>query len=194
MTGVILCGGQSTRMGADKGLLTMQAETWAQSATAKMRALGFAVVLSVNPAQLQDYSLIFEPSILITDNASLDIRGPICGVLSIHKMYPAADLFVLACDMPFMEINILEQLIELYEKNKNYDAFIFSNNNEREPLCGIYTAKGLAHTLQLYEHNQLQKHSMKFMLDHLDTLLTPLKDEEKKYFRNINSHAALNGL
>ncbi|MES1226406.1 MAG: NTP transferase domain-containing protein, partial [Bacteroidota bacterium] len=39
MIGVILCGGQSVRMGADKGMLRLQTKTWAQIAVDKMAQL-----------------------------------------------------------------------------------------------------------------------------------------------------------
>jgi molybdenum cofactor guanylyltransferase len=195
MLGVILCGGLSSRMGTDKGLLKLDTDTWAQSAFSKMAALDIPVVLSVNELQVAHYSIPFDAGILITDDPSLDLKGPLGGVLSIHKMYPVEDLFVLACDMPFMEVDTLQQLADTYNDNKApYDAFIFTNDNEPEPLCAIYKSTGLANTLQLYEANELKKYSMKSMLDHLDTFSIPIPEQQKKFFRNINSHAALNGL
>jgi len=128
------------------------------------------------------------------DNASLMVRGPLCGVLSVHLQYPNEDLFILACDMPLMDISILQQLYWLYNLEPSKDAFVFTNNGEPEPLCGIYKAKGLKDILYLLETNRLERHSMKFIIEHLQTLLTPLNEDQKAYFRNINTHAQLNGL
>ena len=194
MLGVILSGGQSTRMGTDKGLLKLASTTWAQLAADKLKALQIPVVLSVNGAQVSEYSTVFDASILITDDPLLNIYGPLRGVLSIHKLYPGEDLFVLACDMPLIEISILQQLVKQYAKNKDFDAFIFSNDNRPEPVCGIYTSKGLANILQQFEKRQLTKHSMKFMLEQLNTLVTPLQEDQKRFFINVNSPASLNGL
>ncbi len=36
IVGVVICGGQSSRMGSDKGLLKLEAKTWAQTAIDKM--------------------------------------------------------------------------------------------------------------------------------------------------------------
>lgn len=194
MLGVVLSGGQSTRMGADKGLLKLEATTWAQVAADKLKALQIPVVLSVNPAQVNEYSSFFDPLILITDDPQLDIHGPLRGVLTVHKRYPHKDLFVLACDMPLIEVSLLQQLVNLYSQNKDFDAFVFSNDAEPEPVCGLYTSKALAYILQQFESGKLAKHSMKFMLEHLHTLFTPLQEDQKKYFLNANSHANLNGL
>ena len=42
--------------------------------------------------------------------------------------------------------------------------------------------------------DQLPKHSMKYMLEHISTQLIPIPEDQKKYFRNFNAHAELNGL
>ncbi len=196
MLGVILCGGQSTRMGTDKGMLKMHpdAGTWAKAAADKMAQLTLPVIVSVNTLQYNDYATVFDAAQLITDNPLLDIRGPLGGVLSVHEKYPMQDLFVLACDMPLMDADVLKQLLDIYHLDTNDDAFVFTNNGEPEPLCAIYTARGLAHIRQLYQSNQLLKHSMKFMLEHINSWFEPLSEEQKKCFQNFNAHAALNGL
>ena len=194
MLGVILCGGQSSRMGTDKGLLKLHANTWAQTAVDKLSELKLPIVISINKLQLNDYSTIFSPQQLVTDNDSLEIHGPLSGILSVHLHYPSEDLVLLACDMPLMETELIKELLNIYQKQPAYDAFVFTNDGEPEPLCGIYKSNGLAHILQLYQTNQLPKHSMKFMLEHISTHTIPLSDDKKKAFRNFNAHAELNGL
>jgi len=194
MLGVILCGGQSTRMGTDKGMIKLHANTWAQTAVDKMASLNLKVLLSVNENQYNDYLSVFEEASLIKDNAELPVKGPLAGVLSIHVQYPSEDLFVLACDMPLMDTVMLNELLSKYHNQPNADAYIFTNDGEPEPLCAIYKAKGLAHIIDLLNAKELTRHSMKFMLEHLETFATSLKDEQKKYFRNFNAHAELNGL
>lgn len=181
-------------MGMDKGLLKSASTTWAQVAADKLKVLQIPVLLSVNPSQVSEYSTLFDTSILITDDPLLDISGPLRGVLSIHKRHPDEDLFVLACDMPLIEIQILQQLMKVYLLNKDYDAFVFSNHDEPEPVCGIYTSEALAYILQQFETGKLVKHSMMFMLEKLNTLLTPLQEDQKRYFLNANSPASLNSL
>jgi molybdenum cofactor guanylyltransferase len=194
MTGVILCGGQSTRMGTDKGLLKLHANTWAKTAVDKMATLDMPVILSINPGQYTSYAAIFPPSQLIKDNDALQLKGPLCGLLSVHLAYPAEDLVILACDMPLLEPDLLKELLHQYRQQENVDAFVYTNDGEPEPLCGIYRARGLSHIVHLYQSLQLPRHSMKYMLEHLSTFRLPLSDDQKKSFRNFNAHAELNGL
>jgi molybdopterin-guanine dinucleotide biosynthesis protein A len=194
MIGVVLCGGQSSRMGTDKGLLKLEARTWAQTAVDKLTALQIPVVLSVNAVQYPDYAMVFTAEQLVKDNDTLDIHGPLSGVLSIHLRFPQEDLLVLACDMPLMDTAILTQLAATQQEHPSFEAYVFSNDHQPEPLCGIYTAKGLAATIERYNNKQLLKHSMKFTLQNLCTYAIPIAAGQEKHFRNFNAHAELNGL
>ncbi|HEV8287142.1 MAG TPA: molybdenum cofactor guanylyltransferase [Chitinophagaceae bacterium] len=194
MLGVILCGGQSTRMGSDKGMLKLHARTWAQTAVDKIAELYLPVVLSVNEQQYQDYATVFSTEQLIMDNETIKFKGPLCGVLSVHCQYQQKDLFVLACDMPLIETAVLKELLQQYLLHTGYDAYIFTNDGEPEPLCAIYRAKALSKIIALNQHHQLPKHSMKYMLEQISFYELPLTAEQKKYFRNFNAHSELNGM
>lgn len=193
MLGVILCGGQSLRMGTDKGLLTGETTTWAQAAYTKIAALNFPVKVSVNKQQKETYAVIFHEADLITDDPSLQIKGPLLGVLSSHIQFPAEDLMVLACDMPLMEPSIIKELYKNYQHNPSFDAYVFTNDGQPEPLCAIYTSKALAGILVMLQKGILFKYSMKFMLDHLGIHSIPVTEDHKKCFQNFNAHAELNG-
>ena len=194
MLGLVLCGGQSTRMGSDKGLLKLQANTWAQTAVDKLLELQLHVVISVNKNQYAEYAAVFSAQQLIIDNESLHLKGPLYGVLSGHMQYPEEDFMVLACDMPLLETGLIKELLTVYHQHSDNDAFVFTNDGEPEPLCGIYKSSGLSHILQLYHSGELTRHSMKFMLEHISTFTLALPADKKSSFRNFNAHAELNGL
>ena len=118
MLGVILCGGKSTRMGSDKGLLKLDMPIhWAKTAADKISELDLPVYFSVNPTQYPEYATIFPAEQLIKDSDTLQLRGPLCGVLSVHLRFPNEDLFILACDMPLMETALLKDLLKQYHQN-----------------------------------------------------------------------------
>jgi molybdopterin-guanine dinucleotide biosynthesis protein A len=180
-------------MGSDKGLLNLEAKTWAQTSIDKFEALQIAVKISINNDQLPVYAPAFSSAELVVDDPSLPVRGPLLGVLSCHLKYPSEDLFILACDMPLMEISLLKELYTLYQQQSSATAFVFTNDNEPEPLCGIYRAAGLSFILGLLQSGRVTKHSMKNMLDHLEVMSISLQDDQKKSFRNFNSPVELNG-
>ena len=85
------------------------------------------------------------------------------------------------------------KLYDLYLTDKTTDVFLYTTEGEPEPLCGIYCAKGLSLLLKMYEENKLIRHSMKFALGHLAQHTIPLKPDQKKYFKNFNAPADLDG-
>jgi len=181
-------------MGADKGLLKQDAGTWAQSAFEKMAALQLPVVISVNEQQYGGYAAVFSPALLIKDDPSAEVKGPLLGLLSVHKHIPEEDLLVMACDLPLMQTQILQLLLQHAEQNLSNDAVVFLNDGEPEPLCALYRRSGLQKTLESAVQHTLKKFSMKNMLEQLSVTYIPLALEHIPAFRNINAHAELNGL
>jgi len=187
MTSIVLCGGQSTRMGADKGLLPSAKGTWAQTAIDKMIALPFSVALSVNTSQYRDYASIFPVIELITDSPGLPLAGPLLGLLTIHQQKPTEDLLILACDMPLIQSLHLQHLVDQYQRHHGFDAYVFTNDGAFEPLCGLYTAQGLSVLMNRLDHGGLKRFSMKYALEQLNTFSIPIPDNHKIYFKNLNS-------
>jgi len=187
MLGIILCGGESSRMKSDKGLLTFNGKTWAENAFATLASLKIIVNISVNEQQFIPYAKVFSQDLLIVDSDLVEIKGPLLGVLSSHIRNEDEDLFILATDNLFMDSNILNELVDSYKKNKQHEVFVFTNATEPEPLCGIYTHKGLKKIMALYKNDTLFKHSMKYILSQLNVCFLPIKDEYKKGFINFNT-------
>jgi molybdopterin-guanine dinucleotide biosynthesis protein A len=193
MLGVVLSGGQSSRMGSDKGLLMLNDKTWTQKAVDTLSNFQIPIVISVNKNQYHDYSSIFPADTLIPDDPSLQLHGPLCGLLSVHLKHPEEDLLIFACDMPLIDTDLIKELLRKYS-TETADAFIYTTDGEPEPMPGIYKSKGLAYVLQLYRTNQLPRHSMKYMLEHISHSFSPPPADKKDCFRNFNTHAELNGL
>jgi len=186
MIGVVLCGGQSTRMGADKGLLIQNDLTWVQTAASKLSELKIPVMLSINNRQENAYSNFDSVSQFIVDHKNISVKGPLLGILSAHKEFPNEDLFVLACDMIDMDIMPLQELLEFYKKGL-HEAYVYTINNNVEPLCAIYTSKGLKHVLDLHHQKKLAKCSMMYILECTATNYISLGDASSKFFANYNS-------
>lgn len=192
MLGIVLCGGQSLRIGSDKGLLKHQNKLWVQVAAEKLASLNLPVKFSVNPSQQEVYAAYLGKGQLIIDDTLLGVRGPLLGVLSAHLSNPEEDLFLLACDMLLMEIRLIEKLINLFKLDDNFEAYIFSKDGQQEPLCGIYKAKGLKKIVQLLQTDALAKHSMKYVLSNLKVCEAALENQDYRCFGNFNSLEEIN--
>lgn len=180
-----MCGGESKRMGTDKGLLVQDGKTWAEIAFSNLSALEIPVALSVNKTQVQLYSEIFSEDPLVMDNESLPVKGPLLGLLSTHQQFPGEDLLVLACDMINMQKNILQNLLKTF-REQPFDAYVYTVVEKVQPLCGIYTSKGLKNILDLCLKNQLKKYSMMYALECLVTKYIAA-DKFAGCFANYNS-------
>jgi molybdopterin-guanine dinucleotide biosynthesis protein A len=187
MTGLILCGGNSSRMGSDKGLLSVSGITWAETAYSKLASVIASVIISVNEQQLPVYRSHFADRTLIVDNPQLFVGGPLRGLLSAHLLLPQEDIFVFACDLLFMENIVFRNLLDKQQQSPANEAYVFMNNQQAEPLCGMYTAKGLAKIFTAYHDGSLGKQSMKHVLEMLNTCYLPLPSAWQDYFKNINT-------
>lgn len=90
LTAFILAGGQSQRMGKDKGRLRLGSATLTGHAQAAGRAAGYRVRVIRHDLQ---------PG-----------QGPLGGIITAWKRSQADTLLFLSCDMPFVEPALLQQL------------------------------------------------------------------------------------
>lgn len=187
MTGAILCGGQSTRMHKDKGLLMAGRFTWAEKMARMLEPIVNNLVISVNPEQ-HAYQSELGGYTLITDDALLDIYGPLHGLLSVHQQFPEDDIFLLACDMQKMQPEVLQILSEKYSENREFEAWVFVEpDGSPEPLAAIYSAKALASILAKHRQMPLPRHSMKYVLDQLKVYSLSIPEAWTECFANFNT-------
>jgi molybdopterin-guanine dinucleotide biosynthesis protein A len=186
--GLVLCGGLSTRMGSDKGLLPYQDElTWAALGDRLLKPHCSDVYFSIRSEQLSLYQEKLGNRTFVCDQ--LPLGGPLNGILTTHGLYPEKDLFVWACDLIEMHADGIQQLHETFEdKSGEHDFVVFQHpDGNYEPLCGLYSAEGLAKIYALSIHQKLQKHSMKHVLELGNTYGIQLNDAQISFFNNHNT-------
>ncbi|MCX2586501.1 molybdenum cofactor guanylyltransferase [Pedobacter sp. MR22-3] len=188
MLGIVCCGGKSTRMGTDKGLISMGNGNWAIHAFQKLKGLGIPVAISVNESQRENYLPFFKEEQFIFDDPSLDIAGPVLALLSVHAKHPLADLLVLACDLPLMETSLLTQLLDAENKLPAKEAFVFGHDGNPEPLCAIYKAGSLAKVMHELKGGRLTRHSMKHVLSLLKVCELIIPEGKTGAFKNFNTY------
>ena len=132
--GLVLAGGRSTRMGADKAALRYGGRTQLERA---MELLGRHVqraFVSVRAGQDDDALRARYPRIADLHEG----LGPIAGILAAQEAYPEAAWLVLACDLPLLDEATLAGLVRARDPARAATAYRSSHDGLPEPLCAIY--------------------------------------------------------
>lgn len=129
ITGIILAGGKSSRMGTDKGFLLLNKKPFVQYSIDALKPL-VSNILIVSDNQDYDrfgYNRIND----ITKNA-----GPVAGICSGLEASLTEYNLILSCDIPLINSEILMELI----KNIDDDLEIIQveTNGKSMPLIAIY--------------------------------------------------------
>lgn len=128
--GLVLTGGLSRRMGHDKALLPDGDQTRLEVCYAALSAVCAAVWVSARPEQPRGtYPVIHD---------QFGHIGPLDGILSAMRTFPAPAWLVLACDMPGVDESVLRGLVSHRDPSQPATAFRNPDDGRPEPLCAIY--------------------------------------------------------
>ncbi len=133
MDALILAGGENIRMPVPKGHLLIQGQPIIERTINIFSNLFRRIFISTNTPELYFYT----GAILIGD--ILPQRGPMTGIFSVLSVPGTNDIFVTACDMPFINVILVSYLVEIWDFKK--DALIPVYRNKPEPLFGIYSKR-----------------------------------------------------
>lgn len=132
ITGAVLAGGQSRRMGRDKATLALDGEPLVARVVRGLR-LALKDVIVIGPASLR----ALRPGALVIP----DIRpglGPVGGLLTALESAQTPWIFLAACDMPFIEQALVQRIVGLALASRDVDAVAFRSPGGLEPLCAAY--------------------------------------------------------
>jgi len=158
LLGVVLCGGESRRMGRDKGLLETAGRPWALRMGDKLISQGLPVVYSINKTQVAAYSAVLPGEEFVIDEDGCE--GPMDGLLSVHHRYPGAHLLVVACDMQDLDATTINQLIAAWREG-SAEAYAYLIDDHLQPFCAIYTTFSPASSLHALLKKSVSLHILK---------------------------------
>ena len=129
VTGIILAGGKSSRMGVNKALLPLKGKPIIEHTASMLKSLFPSVILITNHPE--EYSFL-------ELEAFVDVypgRGPIAGIHSGLINSKTARNFVISCDIPL----ISEELIEYIVNYKTvHPITLLKAEGFLQHLCGMY--------------------------------------------------------
>jgi molybdenum cofactor guanylyltransferase len=142
--GVVLAGGRSTRMGSDKGKLNYHGKPQREYVADMLESLGIEAFISCRNEQVVDMNGYKT----ITD--SFVDMGPAGAIMSAFLYDPNAAWIALACDLPLLTEEVVQNLIT----NRNPSAIATayrSPENENgfpEPLIALWEPKAFPELLR----------------------------------------------
>lgn len=164
MIAVILCGGQSTRMGEPKAFIEYHGMPQYKWLSQLCKQLDLQVYLSCNPAQLNVFDKEF---VFISDAEDYKDAGPMTGLLSAAEQYPGVAILLLACDYPALQLRDLEALQTSYLKHQKSTCFVHPETGMEEPLLAVYSPLDLEQIKRGFAEG---KHSLKQYLSKSDKI------------------------
>ncbi len=169
--GLVLSGGKSTRMGTDKGLIPYHGIPQREYLYHLLNKVCEKTFISLRSEQVSELPNSMQ---YIVDEDQY--RGPYNGLLSAHHQYPQAAWLVLACDLPLMDLEALEQLITERNTQMLATAFAQRENPLPEPLCAIWEPKALDTSVS-YLESGVGTCPRKFLINHEVQLVFPTNQQ-----------------
>lgn len=129
VSGIVLAGGRSQRMGRPKALLRLGDMTIIERVVAVVAAVTTEVMVIANEPAAYSYLGVR----LVADR--VPGRGPLAGIHAGLLAAAGERAVVAACDLPFLEEAVLRHLLAASE---GYDVTVPVVRGYPEPLVGVY--------------------------------------------------------
>src|SRR5690606_30737324 len=131
--GLVLTGGKSSRMRVDKSTIEYHGLSQSDYLISLLQEVCDDVFLSVQSKRDVEASKGIKT--IADQNVYL---GPFNGLYSAHKQHPDVAWLVLACDLPFLDLDALMHLKNNRNKQKSVTAYCKNGSILPEPLCAIW--------------------------------------------------------
>jgi molybdenum cofactor guanylyltransferase len=132
--GWVLVGGHSRRMGTDKALLEIGNQPLARRVAADIGRICGTVSLVGDPAAYGGLGLPVLPD-------RFPGRGPLAGIEAALNAATSEWNLVVACDMPSLDLSILEELFAAAPADGGDCAVPAYSDGRIEPLCAVFHAR-----------------------------------------------------
>ena len=183
---LLLMGGKSSRMGADKAQLLFDAQPFWKKIAEELSLCG-KVYLSVD--QARDSAALEGYPYLRDEIPGIGVMG---GLYTAFRAVPEELIFVCACDMPFMDHRFVRWMLNRWEeeaqKGARWDGIVIYEENGRTcPTAALYHRR-IQHQLEKCVQKRLLRMNT-FVREETNMLLLPMQEvlSFHRCFLNINT-------
>lgn len=129
ITGIILAGGKSSRMGTDKGFLKLNNKPFVQYSIEALKALVSEIIIVSDNSDYDVFGLK-----RITDE--IKEAGPVSGIYSGLEASKTDYNLILSCDIPLITSEVLKKLINAIDGTS--EIIQAESNGKTMPLIALY--------------------------------------------------------
>lgn len=180
ITGIILAGGQSSRMGSDKGLISFNGSMFIEHVIEALKPLVNDIIIVSNNPDYDKFGYKRVPD-LIKDS------GPVAGLYTGLFHSETENNLVLSCDVPLIKTTVLEQLLNPI--HSAFDVVQLQSKNKTMPLIALYK-KGCLH--KCIELLNKEERRLREVTNQLSTKTITIDSSLESYIENINTKHELN--
>jgi len=175
ITGIILSGGKSSRMGSDKAMLKLNGLTFIECIINAMKPI-VSKIMIVSDFDNHNYFGCQK----VED--SLKDAGPLSGLYSGLKNSTTQFNLVLSCDIPLIKIEVLRKLVE--SDYQNFDVTQIQSDKKSMPLIAIYKKDCMTKCLELLEQNERR---LRVAVAQFKTKSIDIDSSLNQYVKNVNT-------
>ncbi|MDH5767639.1 MAG: molybdenum cofactor guanylyltransferase [Nitrospirota bacterium] len=193
MDALILAGGENKRLSSIKGFIEINGRKIIESTLELLNKIFERVIISTNTPEL--YFYLGVPMV----GDIMKYKGPMTGILSALLSLKAPEIFVTACDMPFINPELVRYIVDRWEEvasdtlhpsgKKNWDGIIPLFDKRPQPLLGIYSKEITFRMEESIKNGQvgLRKFLQKINIFYIKEEEVRAIDPKGKSFVNINT-------
>ncbi|MDF2671573.1 MAG: molybdopterin-guanine dinucleotide biosynthesis protein MobA [Paenibacillus sp.] len=183
MTGVILAGGLSRRMGQPKGLLTLSNEVMVTRLIRRMRPICNELLVIANEISL--YKTHVPNDVKVTSDLTSG-TGPLGGMEAAFKHASGDVLWIVGCDMPYVSPHAAKLLYEQLTQQEQLEAAVPVVDGKLHPLHGLYRSSVAGKVQQMVAESNLR------LMDLLEQILWVRVEEQAFLDKGIATNFATN--
>ena len=182
ITGIVLVGGKSSRMGTDKGLLFFQGKSFVERILEALKPLTSEILIVGNQEAYDQ----FQGKRV---NDLWEAAGPLAAIYTGLYHSTSEHNLVVSCDVPLINSRILKLLIN--ENTPSHDIVYIESQKRAMPLIALYKRRCMQPCLDFL--NSCERRVME-LLHKMNSKAVSLSEELQPLVVNVNTKNDLKAL
>ncbi|MDA6069901.1 molybdenum cofactor guanylyltransferase [Flavobacterium sp. AC] len=178
----ILCGGKSSQMQSEKGLVLFQNKPFIEHIIKAILPISENIKLITNNKEYDYLTYQKIPDIILD-------KGPLGGIYTALSNSETEFNLILSCDIPLISTELLSELIAKH--NQEAQITVFASESRMHPLIGIYSKKVIPVIKSAIDNDDLK---MTNLIANVPHQVITIEESENFHLTNINSADELNDL